>query len=248
MRYLKHFRIALLLPLVAAFAFLLAAGAAAAPRPAHGVKISPIGNPTWKLVDFHMFSAPIGTAASGYVEFGETALALLPEPNHTFIPALLVGPGTPHAPPYDTELRDGVTALGFHQDVHFSASEFSAGSGIYLVYMVVPAPGSVGSSPDFASGPIISNSLFPIHAIATNEHNGKPFSFVGEAFVPPLDASVDPRFAGLNGHSHFPMFWADNADFGPLGAKLNGSYRFRITMLDSTNSGWLIEAHFTLGP
>jgi hypothetical protein len=52
----------------------------------------------------------------------------------------------------------------------------------------------------------------------------------------------------LDGHSHFPMFWADNAAFGPAGAKLNGTYRIRIKMLDQTSSGWTIEAHFTLGP
>lgn len=249
MDHLKQLRHAVMLSLLAAFALLLlsAAGASAAPPPAQGVTISRIGNPIWAPVDFHLFSAPIGTAASGYAEFADTALALLPEPNHAFNPVVLVGPGAPHAPPYDHELADGVAALGFHEGVHFLTSEFSAGAGVYLVFMVVPAPGVVGSSPDFISGPIIPNALFPIHAIGTNAHNEKPFSFLGEASVPPID-SVDPRFAGLDGHSHFPEFWADNADFGPTGAKLNGTFRFSITLLDQTNNGWKIEAHYTLGP
>jgi hypothetical protein len=244
----KQLRKVALLSLFAAIAWVCAMAACAAPPPTQGVKVTAIGNPTWAPVDVHLFSAPIGTAATGYVEFGETTLALLPEPNHTFIPALGVGPGVPHAPPYTHELRDGVAALGFHEGVHFAASEFSAGAGIYLAYMLIPAPGVVGSSPDFASGPIIPNSLFPIHAIAQNAHDNKPFSNVGELFVPALDASVDPRFAGLGGHSHIPVFWADNADFGPPGARLNGTYRLSVTMLDTGGQGWLIEAHFTLGP
>jgi hypothetical protein len=52
----------------------------------------------------HLFSAPIGTAASGYAEFGETLAALLPPPNHRPHPDLGIGPGDPHSPP----LRPGV--------------------------------------------------------------------------------------------------------------------------------------------
>lgn len=245
MSKLKLLRYAVSLWCIAALALSFAVESIAAPPPAQGVKLMPIGNPIWAPVDFHLFSAPIGTAATGYAEFGETALALLPPPNHVFNPVVLVGPGTPHAPPYDHEFANGVAALGFHQDVHFAPSEFSNGAGVYLVFMVVPAPGVTGSSPDFAAGPIIPNAVFPIHTIGTDAHNNKPFSFLGEASVPAIDAI---GFPGLDGHSHFPEFWADNADFGPAGAKLNGTFRWSITMLDATNNGWTIEAHFTLGP
>jgi hypothetical protein len=51
-----------------------------APGEAQGVWSTPIGNPTWRPVDFHLFSAPIGTAETGYAEFLETALAILPSP------------------------------------------------------------------------------------------------------------------------------------------------------------------------
>lgn len=226
---------------------LCAATAWAASPPTQGVRVTPIGTPIWALSDLHLFSAPIGTAASGYVEFAETALALMPEPNHTFNPALLVGPGVAHPPPYTSELRDGVAALGYHEGVQFRTTEFIAPAGIYLVFMVVPAPGVTGSSPDFAAGPVIPNSVFPIDVVGTNAHNNKPFSFLGHAVVPPLDGAIDARFAGLDGHSHFPMFWADSADFGPVGAKLEGTYRFSITMLDVQGNGYAIEAHYTLG-
>jgi hypothetical protein len=219
----------------------------AAPPPTQGVRATPIGNPAWKPVDFHLFSAPVGTAATGYAEFGQTALALLPPPNHVFHPNLLVGPGAPHQPPYDTELAEGVADLGFHEGVHFVSSEFSNGTGIYLVWMTVPASSAIGSSPDFAAGPIIPNSLFPIHLVGTSEHNGKLYSQPADNYVPALNASLDPPFF-VDGHSHFPFFLADNADFSLTGAKLPGTFRWSITMTDVTGNGWHIEVHFTIGP
>ena len=212
-----------------------------------GVRITPIGNPTWKPVDFHLFSAPVGTPETGFAEFTATALALLPPPNHQFHPALGVGPGAPHVPPYDSELANGVAALGLHEGVRFNTAEFSNGIGVFLAWMNVPAPGTTGSSPDFASGPIIPNRLFPIHVSSTDLHNGRKFSDVAAFDVPPLDQSLDPPF-NVDGHSHFPMFLADVADFGPAGAKLPGSYEYRTVMTDQSGNGWFIRAHFAVGP
>ena len=219
----------------------------AGPPPTQGVIRAPIGSPIWEPIDFHLFSAPLGTSASGYAEFLETMLALLPGPNHAYHPMLGVGPGAPHAPTYDSELANGVAEQGFREGVRFHSSDFSNGAGVWLMWMNVPAPGVVGSSPDFPAGPIIPNSLFPIHVSGKNSHNGKPFSFLGEFDVPALDSAIDPSFA-VDGHSHFPMFFADNADFGPPGAKLRGSYVFQIDMVDRTGNGWRIEAHFAVAP
>jgi hypothetical protein len=220
----------------------------AGPPPAQGVRLAPIGNPTWKPVDFHLFSAPVGTADTGYAEFSATVLALLPPPNHEPHPDLGVGPGAPHSPPYDSELATGIAEAGFHEGVRFNSSEFSNGNGVWLVWMNVPAPGTTGSSPDFASGPIIPNSLFPIHVSELTSHNGKVFDlFPTEFSVPPLDGNLDPPF-DVDGHSHVPIFIADNADFGPPGAKLGGSYEYQITMIDRSGNGWRIQAHFAVAP
>src|SRR5512133_3291837 len=129
---------------------------------AQGVKIEPIGEPIWKPTDFHFTSIEIGTAESGYAEFFENILDVLPGPNHTAVAALGVGPGTAHAAPYDGEIAAGLTALGLREAVQFKTKEFSHGNGVMLTWMNVPAPGTTGSSPDFASGPIIPNSVFPI--------------------------------------------------------------------------------------
>jgi hypothetical protein len=96
------------------------------------VELTRIGHPTWKPVDFHLFSAPVGTADSGYAEFGDTALGLL-EPNHVYHADLFIGPGQPHRPPYDTEFARGVAKKGYHQGRRFNPAEFSNGYGVWLV-------------------------------------------------------------------------------------------------------------------
>jgi hypothetical protein len=210
--------------------------------------ITPIGSPAWTPVDFHLFTAPIGTPATGFAEFVQTTLSLLPEPRHRFHPAFPVGPGDPHASPYDTELASGVAALGFREASQFGVSEFSAGSGVYLAFMVVPAAGAAtGSSPDFASGPIIPNNLFPIHVAAETRRNGGLFSAPYPFDIFALNA-VAPPFSD-EGYSHFPVFLGDafalalNPQAGPF-----GSYEFRATMTDQSGQGWQIVAPFQVVP
>ena len=62
--------------------------------------------------------------------------------------------------------------------------------------------------------------------------------------VPALD-DVDPPFL-VDGHSHFPVFIADNADFGPSGTPLPGSYTYDLIMLDNSGSGWSIVVSFVI--
>jgi hypothetical protein len=215
---------------------------------AGNVQAKPVGDPLWKPTDLKLFSAPIGTAASDYAEFGETQRAILPEPYHRPHPALGIGPGDPHPWPYNHEIRRGLKALGLQRGGQFTVADFSAGDGIWLAYMVVPrSRGSApqGSSPDFAFGPIIPNALFPIDVTAYAERFGDPFSTIAIFSVPPLDAALDPPF-DVDGHSHFPIFLADSIDFGPPGIDPAGRYRWTIRMLDRPGSGWEITATFAV--
>src|SRR4051812_31827127 len=95
-----------------------------APNPltAAGVRITPIGRPIWKPVDFQLFSAPVGTEESGYAEANVVGLEIL-KLNHVPDPDLGVGPGAPHPPPYDSELDEGLEAKGYHEGVQFRARE-----------------------------------------------------------------------------------------------------------------------------
>jgi hypothetical protein len=219
----------------------------ASPAQQSVVRLERIGDPIWRPVDFHLFSAPIGTPESGFEEFVTTLLSLLPPPNHQFHPQLVVGPGAPHAPPYDTELAQGVATLGFEEGRVFGASEFSDANGIYFVWMNVPDPGSTGSSPDFASGPIIPNTLFPITITGVSTRNNKVFDPALANFeVPPLD---DPRLTppfDVEGHSHFPFFIGEATVFGPGDVGPAGNYKYTVTMTDQQGNGWTIHAHFVV--
>lgn len=207
------------------------------------IRLNRIGHPIWKPVDFQVFTAPIGTASDGYAGFANTAFSMLPEPNHAFHPDLLVGPGSPHAPPYDAELTRGLAANDYPSRRNFSVAEFSNGQAVYVVWMNVAHPGTTGSSPDFASGPIIPHSLFPIHVAGTAFRNGRVWDpFLGTFDVPALNA-VNPPF-NVDGHSHFPLFFADNMDFAPPNTNATGDYEFRVRMTDTSGNGWDIRARF----
>lgn len=220
------------------------AGGALAAGPSTGlVSATRIGDPTWAPAGFEQFSAPIGTAASDYTEFGETTLGLLPEPNHRPHPQLGVGPGDPHKGPYHRELAEGVAAAAYHERGPFALSEFSNGNGVWLVWMTVPRPGTDGSSPDFSSGRIIGNELFPITVTGFSTLRGEQFSVLTDFEIPALD-EIDPAFA-VDGHSHIPVFIADNVDFG-TGVDPRGRYTWHLQMLDQTGAGWQIEASFTV--
>ena len=233
--------------LLFAFLALLSSVAPAADRsPLIEVIAVPIGRPVWMPVDFHMFSAPIGTADSGYVEFVETMAALLPPPDHALDPHFGIGPGAAHAGPYGTELGESVRRLHLRDRILYESSDFTQGNGVWLVWMNIPASGASGASPDFPVGRVIPNELFPIRVAGTDIRNGRKYSVLGEFEVPPLDAATDPRFAGMDGHSHFPIFFADSADFGPPGTPLRGSYRYLVTMLDQSGQGWFVHAHFAI--
>jgi hypothetical protein len=189
------------------------------------IRLTSIGTPTWKPVDIHLFSADGGDIG----DFRATIAALLPPPNH--------GPGgapsQPHPPPYDTELAQGVSQLHFHEGGPFTVSEFSNGKAIYIVWMLVPNPGSTGSSPDFAAGPIIPKSILPIHFGGVTRRNGAIY----DPALTDQDASPD-ALAGLDGASHIAVFVADNTSFGPPETDPVGSYDYQLTMTDNQGRGW----------
>ena len=162
------------------------------------------------------------------------------------LPLLGIGPGVAHRGPYTSELRKGISSQNLHRGHRFTRSEFSDGNGVFLVCMVVPARGTVGSSPDFVSGPIIPSTVFPIKVVGVAERNGADFDPALTNFeVPPLTTAIDPSF-NVDGHSHFPIFVVTNQDFGPPNSDLRGRYEYQLTMTDSGGAGWKLRAHFVV--
>jgi hypothetical protein len=230
----------LFLSLVVTFAAPALAGCAQVP-----VQLKAIGNPTWKPVDFHVFSAIIGTAQNGYAEFGQTMTNLLYPLRHKFCADLGVGPGDPHQPPYAREMEAGTDVMNYTDANVFRADQYSGDKGVYAVWMVVPNPGSTGSSPDFTSGPMIPNSLFPIHVFGATYRNNQPYNSGNTSFdVPPLNDQLSCPFL-VDGHSHFPVFIADSSVFAPSGL-VGGHYEYRMKMTDVNGNGWFITIPFTV--
>lgn len=208
------------------------------------VDLAEVGDPTWRPVDFHLISAPLEPFDP--VLF-ETLGSLLPPPEHELHGDLGVGPGDAHAPPYDTELEQGISGAGFSDQTIFTLEEFFSPNGFYLTWMTVPDPGATGSSPDFESGPIIPNELFPIEYDGDLLREGVVVDPEFDGEVPPLDAALDPPFS-VDGHSHFPLFMIGGGAFLPPGTPLAGGYAMEVTVRDQEGNGWNISVPFQVVP
>jgi hypothetical protein len=227
--------------LLAVFSLLVALSSPAlAAAPAIG--LTKVGAPIWTPGDFQLFTAP---AAPFPDAFFDTLDALLP----------LEGPGiptyTPHAGPYDTELSTNAAAAGFVNQQVFPESAITLSpNGVYFVMMWLPDPGITGSSRDFASGPVIPNSLFPFTSHAEMWLDGAKVETLQDQMVNIRpDAPGKPGDVGFDGASHrapsqvvwYP--WADDPNAGPL-----GSHEIRWSLRDIQGNGWDIVAPFKVVP
>jgi hypothetical protein len=229
-----------------AAAVLLAALVPSIARADAVVTITKVGNPTWQPVDVHLFTAP--AEPFGTVGFATADAILAP---HFFInSAGVVVPVPPDPGPYTNELAAGLARNGIRDQSTFSPGNLAGTpNGIWLAYMLVPGPGSpTGSSPDFASGPIIPEGTFPIVATEEVLRNGFHFDSgtVTTRALSTLGFTVD-------GSSHRPQLietdlpTADN----PLGLTVNqlaGHFQFDVELRDAQGNGFDIVAPFDVVP
>jgi hypothetical protein len=200
------------------------------------IMLTKVGSPIWKPVDFQMFTAPADPFPDA---FFDTLDALLP----------LEGPGTttytPHPGPYETELSTNAAAAGFVQQDVFPRNAITLDpNGVYLAQMWVPDPGVIGSSRDFASGPVIPNSLFPFTSFSEIYLNGVKVETLQDQMV-----NIRAGDVGHTGASHRAPSqvvwhpWADDPNAGPL-----GDYEIRWQLRDIQGNGWNIVAGFKVVP
>jgi hypothetical protein len=196
------------------------------------VALTQIGSPIWRPVDFQLFTAP---ANPGEV-FQATVDALLPlEP-----PQDATTYSTPHAPPYDTELSTNAAAAGFVNASVFPREALATDPNeLFFGFMLVPAPGVIGSSRDFESGPVIPASLFPFNVSAEVWRNG---ALSVELFDDPLPLRpTDQPFGGASHRSQGSTYFN-------RGANNLGNYEFRWSLRDTEGHGWDILAPFQVVP
>jgi hypothetical protein len=229
---------------VPGFAFVAVLGALAWAPSARAdsiITITKVGNPTWTVTDIHLFSAPtepLGTVGTG------TANAIL-SPHFSIVSGVVV-PNPPDPGPYNNEIATGLARLGITGQSNFTIQNLAGTpNGIWLAYMLVPGPGSpTGSSPDFASGPIIPESTFPIVTTQLVLRNGVHF----DSGLLTTQALSTLGFT-VAGSSHRPqlattdLLTADN----PLGltpSQLLGHYEEDLTLRDAQGNGYNIVATF----
>lgn len=216
------------------------------------VTIAPFGStafkatPTWQPTDFHFFAGRIGDNNDNFAEFAQTQKTLFPAPGYGFNTNHNgVVPGTtPVAGPYNNKLSLALAAHGIADQSTFSLAQYTIPAAVYLGWVNVPtAAAPIGSSPDFASGPIIPNSIHPLIFAGTTERNGVLFD-------PNWSGQIDPTTAlGLanpgQGFSHQPFFTAETFDFGTAPAA-QGLYIHHFTLTDAQGNGWAITAPYTV--
>jgi hypothetical protein len=195
------------------------------------VTVSRIGDPVWELVDFHMFSAPVGPPPN-FDGFFSTITTML----------MLDGDGNrdPLAPPYDQIWTDALAANRLQDQTEFLTTEADGNdNGVYFVLTMMPDGRNVGSSFDFASGPIIPGSLLPIECGIDLFREGERIGFCDAEYG-------DSR--QFDGESHIPFFSAWPPQLWPTGTPLTGRFELSGTLLDASGAGYALSAPFTVVP
>lgn len=202
-----------------------------------------VGSPTWEVVDYVQFSAPLDANIAVpwsvgidpifgpmHVATGGNGLGVLTTSNAA------------HTPDYDTELRMAMGMRGVANRVTRPATEIIEPAAMYVGFTIAPAASSTitGSSADFADGPIISRSLYPLSVELDFESGGMPL-------VDPT--AYDIVFTGgmnQDGNSHDHVFAAVRAGAGTPPGDLAATYSWEYTILDSTGSGYTFAIPLTL--
>jgi hypothetical protein len=200
-----------------------------------------IGAPLWE---------PSGVVAvpssmpsfEGYLTF----LNDLTAPNHTYdMNDNIIGPGPAHAGPYDNELYGMAVAKSVPVKQAFTVAEFSDPSGVTIMMNIIPSAGAaVGSSVDFASGPIIPNALFPIAVDGDMLREGVMYDADFDSSYPVYPGMTPPIVK--DGPSHLVWFFGENSSFGPENTPATGNFEFNLNITDSTGAGWNVKVPFTV--
>jgi hypothetical protein len=198
------------------------------------------GTPSWTALSWAVYAAPVGTLANNGAEFTQTTTQVW-SPDHVFDAAKnVIKSAVAHAPPYDSELPNGLTNAGFTNSGCFSASDWQAPGGIVVSTLLVPsatAPSDYSFETPTVSGPVIVISNLEVDAdLFRNGTLVDPYfdsTYLKAAYVydyqPPFDVHA-------GGFRHLILNWGENDSFSG-GATLGpGNYSFVVKISDFGNS------------
>lgn len=207
------------------------------------------GNPSWEPKGAIILLASVGTRGPGATIFPWLSMFLAP--NHRWYMGVNVfGPSiNQHPPPYDEEMYD-LSQVGLRPKTPkqvFSVAEYSAPSGIVLLFNLVPSSNApMGLASEFDSGPIIPNDLFPLLINFDVYRDGLPEISEGDSYYPDYNSLGEPvREDGMpvDGASHVMMEFSVNDTFTSPGP---GTFEYNVTITDHGGGGWEIIVPYTV--
>jgi hypothetical protein len=202
-----------------------------------------VGNPDFKPVGLVVYAAQVGNNPIQMEWMGNVIDSVLKPLHQVDYTKNIIAPMTPHAPPYDSELPDGVTAAGLVASSTFGDCQVFPPNGIMLQVMIVPDTGAPnGKSFDSVSGPIVPNTDFPMFVGQDTYLNGVLTDPTGDANYPP-STFVTPA---TDGYSHVIYTWATGVGWVPPGMSVKGNYVWKIEMYAANGGGWSIDVPFVV--
>lgn len=230
-----------------------AGGGGAAPTPGEllgpgcvGCTVTALGVASWNLEGVMIALAPsFGSASTGVAPLYTWLSTVLGPSHQLYVKENQYGPGTPHAGPYGSELYTLFTAASTPAQQTFTAAQFGAPTGVVILMNAVPnALAPLGSSPDFASGRIIPNSLFPILVDGDLRRNGAMYDKDFDWQYRALDKFETPILK--DGASHLLLWFGENSSFVPSVTDPKGNYDFELSVVDSSGVGWVVHVPFVV--
>ncbi len=194
--------------------------------------LTKVGSPTWRPAGLQRMAGQFGIQGcpAPFVSF----LDGIGQPNHPYSKTYgAIGASSAHSGPYDDEWRTTLATKGISDRSVFDIREFTAPSGVYILFVLVPADCSlIGTSADGVDA-ILQNSLFPIANNAVLYRNGVSWDPNNTGNYPPQTVF----YPQAQGASHVMLAFEDNDTYGAQ-TPVEGSYEWHITLRDSTSNGW----------
>jgi hypothetical protein len=202
--------------------------------------------PTWEPVDVQVFAGPMGTAASGFDEANDFQDDFL-HPNHDYRQGVAVAvPIVAHDPPYDGELKRRLDELGVERTRVLATSDLQAPRGIWLALIITARDNApVGSSFDFASGPILPSNRFMMDIDCDLERDGRMVDTEFDSRYPSYRTIAGNGIPLADGWSHFILSFGENSEFI---APEPGDYLMKCVFRDALGEGWLVDVPYRVLP
>jgi hypothetical protein len=210
-----------------------------------------VGDPLWEPVDPHWFAGPLGTK-----DDFSAGIAFLNQltPFHHWDQLLSAGPAGGERGPYNQELGPLLARAGVVEKRLFTAADFGAPSGIYLLFVLLPSEDAPPVVLD--DGSIGAGLPLGIDRYSPDGAGMVPWSVLYRNELPwdtanPVRLPVAGRPTGPPSLTHLPIAMRVNASYGFHDASdPRGDYEWQVSLRmpahdpQYNQEGWDLTARF----